>query len=74
MIEFNFGDRVQVFNYEKGIYRKSPPVIVVGPQTYRRVKLELRGALESFVIMFEPDGMRRLFSLPMLELRPGAHG
>jgi len=43
-------------------------VNVVGPQTYRRVEMHLRGALESFVIMFQPDGMHRLFSIPMHEL------
>ncbi len=68
MIEFDFGDLMHVFVYGQGIYRKSPPVVVVGPQTYRRVELQLHGALESFVIMFQPDGMQRLFSLPMHEL------
>jgi AraC-like DNA-binding protein len=68
MIEFDFGDRVDVFEYGQGIYRKSSAVVVVGPQTYRRVEMQLRGALESFVIMFHPDGMHRLFSLPMHEM------
>ncbi len=30
--------------------------------------MQLRGKLSSFVIMFQPDGLRRLFSLPMQEL------
>jgi AraC-like DNA-binding protein len=68
MIEFDFGDLIRVFDYGQGIYRKSSPVVVVGPQTYRRVELQLHGALESFVIMFQPGGMHRLFSLPMHEL------
>ncbi len=68
MIEFDFGDPIHALDYEQGTYRKSSPVIVVGPQTYRRVELQLRGALESFVIMFQPDGLRRLFSVPMHEL------
>jgi AraC-like DNA-binding protein len=68
MIEFDFGDPIYVLDYEQGGYRKSPMVIVVGPQTYRRVELQLRGTVESFVIMFQPDGMHRLFSIPMHEL------
>ena len=68
MIEFVFGDLTRVFDYGQGIYRKSPPVVIVGPQTYRRVELQLHGAIESFVIMFQPDGMHRLFSLPMHKL------
>ena len=68
MIEFVLGDPFYVFDREKGVHRKSPPVVVVGPQTYRRVELQLHGTIESFVIMFHPDGMHRLFSLPMQEL------
>jgi AraC-like DNA-binding protein len=30
--------------------------------------MQLQGALESFVIMFQPDGLHRLFSIPMHEL------
>jgi AraC-like DNA-binding protein len=68
MIEFDFGDPIHALDYGQGTYRKSPMVIVVGPQTYRRVELQLQGALESFVLMFQPDGFHRLFSIPMHEL------
>jgi AraC-like DNA-binding protein len=68
MIEFDFGDPIYALDYGQGINRKSPMVIVVGPQTYRRVELQLKGTLESFVIMFQPDGLHRLFSIPMHEL------
>jgi AraC-like DNA-binding protein len=68
MIEFDFGDPIHALDYAQGIYRKSPMAIVVGPQTYRRVELQLQGTLESFVVMFEPDGLHRLFSIPMHEL------
>jgi AraC-like DNA-binding protein len=30
--------------------------------------MQLQGALESFVIMFQPDGLHQLFSIPMHEL------
>jgi AraC-like DNA-binding protein len=68
LIEFAFGDPINVFDYEQLAHRKSPTVVVVGPQTYRRVEMQLQGALESFVIMFQPDGLHRLFSIPMHEL------
>ena len=68
MIEFDFGDPIYALDYTQGIHRKSPMVLVVGPQTYRRVELQLQGTLESFVIMFQPDGLHRLFSIPMHEL------
>ena len=68
LIEFDFGDPMNVFDYKQLAHRKSPTVVVVGPQTYRRVEMQLQGALESFVIMFQPDGLHRLFSIPMHEL------
>ena len=68
LMEFDFGDPVKVFDYKQLAQRKSPTVVVVGPQTYRRVAMQLQGALESFVIMFQPDGLHRLFCIPMHEL------
>jgi AraC-like DNA-binding protein len=68
VIEFDFGDPINVLDYKQLARRKSPRVVVVGPQTYRRVEMQLQGALESFVIMFQPDGLHQLFSIPMHEL------
>jgi len=68
MIEFDFGDPIDVLYRDQPVPVKSHVVVVVGPQTYRRVEMQLQGTLESFVIMFQPDGMHRLFSLPMHEL------
>jgi AraC-like DNA-binding protein len=68
MIEFIFGDPVNVLDLAQLARRKSPTAVVVGPQTYRRVEMHLQGTLESFVIMFQPDGLHRLFSIPMHEL------
>jgi AraC-like DNA-binding protein len=68
LIEFDFGDPINVLDYKQQAQRKSPTVVVVGSQTYRRVEMQLQGALESFVIMFQPDGLHRLFSIPMHEL------
>jgi AraC-like DNA-binding protein len=68
LIEFDFGDPIDVLDYQHRTQRKSPKVVVVGPQTYRRVEMQLQGALESFVIMFQPDGLHRLFAIPMHKL------
>jgi AraC-like DNA-binding protein len=68
LIEFDFGDPINVLDYKQVRQRKSPTVVVVGPQTFRRVEMQLQGAFESFVIMFQPDGLHRLFSIPMHEL------
>ncbi len=68
MIEFEFGDAVEVFCLAKRVRQRSAPLVVVGPQTHRRLDLHLHGRLEHFVIMFQPDGLQRLYSLPMNEL------
>lgn len=68
MIVFEFGDPTDVLVLKRLAQKKSPRVVVVGPQTYRRLDMHLRGTLETFVIMFQPDGLHRLFSIPMHEL------
>jgi AraC-like DNA-binding protein len=67
VIAFDFGDLVDAFYHGPSAILKSPKVVVVGPQTHRRIDLHLQGALESFTIMFQPDGLYRLFSIPMYE-------
>lgn len=39
------------------------PVAIIGAQTYRRALLEMRGHVETFVIVFRPGGFFRLFSV-----------
>lgn len=68
MIVFDFDDPTDVLLYQHRTMVKSPSVVVVGPQTYRRLEMQLRGALDTFVIMFQPDALHRLFSVPMPEL------
>jgi AraC-like DNA-binding protein len=68
MIVFEFGDPIEVLYCNQLAPVTSPGVVVVGPQTYRRLEMHLRGALETFAIMFQPDGLHRLFSTPMQEL------
>ena len=71
MIEFELIDPVNALHIEGGFLEQSPPVTLVGPQTHHRVDLQLQGALEHFVIMFQPDGLSRLFSIPMHALTDG---
>jgi AraC-like DNA-binding protein len=68
MIEFDFGAPLEVRYGHEATSVKSPMTVVVGPQTYRRVEMHLQGEFESFVIMFQPGGLHRLFSVPTNEL------
>jgi AraC-like DNA-binding protein len=73
MIEFQFSDPVDVLDLDNGMLQPSPLLVVVGPQTYRRRELHLRGTLKHFVVMFQPDGLQRLHSLPIHELTNQAY-
>jgi AraC-like DNA-binding protein len=42
--------------------------VVVGPNTFRKVEMQLQGTVNEFGIVFQPDGLQRLFSLPTHEL------
>ena len=68
MIVFDFDDPTDIFLYAERTIVRSPLAVVVGPQTYRRLEMRLQGALTTFVIAFQPDGLYRLFSVPMDEL------
>lgn len=68
MIVFEFADPPHVLTRNARTPRKSPAAVVVGPQTSRLGEMHLQGELETFAIMFQPDGLHRLFSVPMHEL------
>ena len=68
MILFGLGEPYNHLTHERRVLQKSFTVTVVGPQTHRRVDLHLQGAVEDFAIFFQPDGVYRLFSIPMSEL------
>ncbi len=68
MIVFDFNDPTDVLYYAKHSVSRSPSAVVVGPQTYRRLEMQLRGALDTFVIGFQPNGIFRLFAVPTSEL------
>ncbi len=64
VIEFTFGDPYIVQIRAQHESERAHGVAVVGAQTYRRVDLNLQGRVESFVILFHPGGLSRLFSIP----------
>jgi AraC-like DNA-binding protein len=68
IIEFMFGDPVTVQYIKQPSTKQSPTTVVVGPQTHRRLDLHLQGTSETFVILFQPDGLNRLFSVSMHDL------
>jgi AraC-like DNA-binding protein len=63
-IEFTFGDPYKVRFADSARYERAHPVAIIGAQTCRRVLLELRGHVETFVIVFRPGGFSQLFSVP----------
>ena len=68
MIVFDFADPTDVLYYRQPRVVRSPLSVIVGPQTYRRLEMQLRGALDTFAISFRPDGISRLFAIPMQQL------
>jgi AraC-like DNA-binding protein len=67
-LEFYLQEPYLVRSCESGLQELAPRAVVVGPCTYRRVELVLRGHLEVFTIHFQPSGFHDLFGLPMSEL------
>jgi AraC-like DNA-binding protein len=68
LLEFVFGDRIEVSYRPHSLVLTCPRAVVVGLQTHCRVQLRLQGTIECFVILFQPTGLHRLFSIPMHEL------
>lgn len=68
ILEFYLQDRYLVRACGSGVQDFAPRALVVGPCTYRRAELVLRGRFEVFTIHFQPSGFHRLFRVPMPEL------
>ncbi|MEJ0037849.1 MAG: helix-turn-helix domain-containing protein [Gammaproteobacteria bacterium] len=68
MLEFEFGDLPKIHWCDREHVTTALRSVVVGLQTYRRVRLEIGGAHESFSLVFQPSGLHRLFRVPMAEL------
>lgn len=67
LLEFIFGDRVIFIGSNNKPPQISPRSVIVGMQTHRRGTLHIRGRQDSFVILFQPAGLNRVFALPAQE-------
>lgn len=61
MMEFAFKDQYDVRSYGTDQRNQSAYAALVGPISYRRARLVIRGNIESLVIMFQPAGFHMLF-------------
>ena len=63
-IEFTFGEPYRIHRVDRSSVEITHPAILIGAKTHNRIRLELRGRVETFAIFFQPIGLQRLFSLP----------
>jgi len=68
MLEFDFGELARVHSCDRPHVTTAHRSVVVGLQSYRRVRLEISGGHESFSLVFQPSGLHGLFGVPMAEL------
>ena len=71
MLEFEFGDRPRIHWCDGGHVTTALRSVVIGLQTYRRVRIEMSGSHEAFSLVFQPSGLHGLFRVPMAELTNG---
>jgi AraC-like DNA-binding protein len=64
MLEFEFAGSYEVRNYGSESLEDPNTISVIGPQSWRRSRLIIRGDIESLVIMFQPFGFHALFDIP----------
>jgi len=67
MLSFQFGGPVQVRLYGSDVARTAESAALIGPQTYQRCQLIVRGNVETFVIVFRASAVHQLFGLPAVE-------
>ncbi len=68
MLVFEFGDLPTIHLSDRPEVTTARRAVVVGLQTYRRLRMEMSGVQESFTLVFQPSGLHRLFGVPMAEL------
>ena len=64
MLEFQFARPYEIPVYGTSQILISPPIAVIGPITYRRVRLVIRDEVQALAILFQPQGFRALFGIP----------
>lgn len=73
ILEFAMGDRFHVTYRDGAPMEISPRTVLIGPRTHCYSRLQFQGAVECFVVVFQPAGLHRLFSLPVQELTDHAY-
>src|SRR5581483_12387377 len=68
ILEFVFGDRLHVMYEDGRPEATSPRAVLIGAQTHFHSRLKFKGAIQCFVVLFQPAGLHRLFSIPMQDL------
>ncbi len=68
MLSFQFGGPVEVRLFGAGVTRAAETAALIGPQTYQRCQLLVRGNVETFVIAFRPSAIHQLFGVPPVEI------
>ncbi len=63
-LEFTLGDPFEAWFTDTGGHETTHPVNLIGAQSFRRVHLAMFGRVDSFVIVFQPGGLSRLFPVP----------
>jgi hypothetical protein len=64
MLEFEFAGSYEVRNYGTETVEDPNSISIIGPQSWRRSRLIIRGHVESLVVMFQPCGFHALFGVP----------
>jgi AraC-like DNA-binding protein len=73
VLEFVLGDQFQVIYRDGSPAETSPRTVLIGPVTHCHSRLQFQGVVDCFVVVFQPAGLYRLFSLPVRELTDHAY-
>jgi AraC-like DNA-binding protein len=71
MLEFQFASPYEISVYGTGRRLVCPQVAVIGPMTYRRVQLVIRGRVQALAVLFRPQGFKAIFNLPTFYVANG---
>src|SRR5579875_2189739 len=63
-VEFKFAGLYEIHTYSGDSPVRPNRISLIGPQTFRRVRLTLSGRVESLAIIFQPCGFHALFGTP----------
>src|SRR5579872_2056959 len=60
ILEFIMGDRLQAIHRDGALEESSQRAVLIGPRTHGYSRLKFQGAVQCFVILFQPAGLHRL--------------